>query len=234
MRRKDLVRSAQVAVETALAQVGRRISPRAMYAVDVAVNYLHAGYWLREHSYVVPTWAGEPRRLFDLVASDVGDARVLYLEFGVFRGSATRYWSEILTSPTAQLHGFDTFEGLPERWNQDKGAGFFSTQGAVPQIDDPRAHFHKGLFQDTLSEFNWPDHDVLVVNMDADLYSSTIFVLREIADRLVPGTYLYFDEFMDRNHELRAFEEFVNETGARFEVRAATRKLDAIVFKRLD
>jgi hypothetical protein len=232
MRRKDLVRSAQVAVETGLAQLGRRIGPRAMYAVDVAVNYLHAGYWLRQRSYSVQRWVGERRQLFDLVAGEVRDARVLYLEFGVFRGSTMGYWSEILTGQTAELHGFDTFEGLPQRWNPDKGEGFFSTEGAVPRIDDPRVHFHKGMFQDTLPEFEWPDHDVLVVNMDADLYSSTIFVLRQIEDRLVPGSYLYFDEFMDRNHELRAFEEFVDETGARFEVRAATKKLDAVLFQR--
>src|SRR4051794_11592644 len=97
MRRKDLIRSAQVAVETGLAQLGGRIGPRAMYAVDVAVNYLHAGYWLRQRSYSVPRWVGERRQLFDLVADEVRDAQVLYLEFGVFRGSTTRYWSDILT-----------------------------------------------------------------------------------------------------------------------------------------
>jgi hypothetical protein len=37
---------------------------------------------------------------------------------------------------------------------------------------------------------------------------------------------------MDRNHELRAFEEYVSETGARFELRAATKKLDAVLFQR--
>ena len=28
---------------------------------------------------------------------------------------------------------------------------------------------------------------------DADLYSSTIYVLRRLRDYIVPGTYLYFD-----------------------------------------
>src|SRR3954451_35922 len=103
MRRKDLVRSAQVGVETGLARLGSRFSPRAMYAVDVAVNYLHAGYWLRQHSYPVTCWVKERQRLFDLVADEVRDARVLYLEFGVFRGATMRYWSEILSGPEAQL-----------------------------------------------------------------------------------------------------------------------------------
>lgn len=60
-----------------------------------------------------------------------------------------------------------------------------------------------------------PLHEVLVINLDADLYSSTICVLKVLKDEIIPGTYIYFDEF-NRNHELRAFDELMNETGMRF------------------
>jgi macrocin-O-methyltransferase TylF-like protien len=231
--KRPLARSAKVTVETTLARLGERSSPRTMFMLDTAVNYLHVGYWLRQHDFTTRRRVDHPTRLFDLVASEVRGRRVLYLEFGVFRGASMRYWSRILSDPTAQLHGFDTFEGLPEAWHGEKGAGHFDTGGEVPAIEDPRVSFHKGLFQDTLPGFPWPEHDVLVVNMDADLYSSTRTVLGLIGDRLLPGSYLYFDEFMDRNHELRAFEEFLAETGARFELRGATRQYSGVLFQRI-
>ena len=42
----------------------------------------------------------------------------------------------------------------------------------------------------------------------------------------VPGTYLYFDEF-NTNHELRAFDELMNETGRRFSLVGVTRTMAA-------
>jgi hypothetical protein len=41
--------------------------------------------------------------------------------------------------------------------------------------------------------------------MDADLYSSTVFVLNS-------GVFLYFDEFNHRADELRAVDECLEET----------------------
>ena len=46
-------------------------------------------------------------------------------------------------------------------------------KGKLPNIDDDRVSFCKGLFQDTLPEFleTYDSKNVLVVNIDADLYS---------------------------------------------------------------
>jgi hypothetical protein len=55
-------------------------------------------------------------RIFDLIAKDVANKRVLYMEFGVFQGRAARHWSKLLRHPESHLHGFDSFEGLPESW----------------------------------------------------------------------------------------------------------------------
>jgi len=54
--------------------------------------------------------------LFDLVGKALANREVLYLELGVFEGDATRYWSELLLNPNSNLHGLDSFEGLPEDW----------------------------------------------------------------------------------------------------------------------
>ena len=170
--------------------------------------------------------------VFDRIAQDVSKKRVLYLEFGVFEGSSMRYWSKLLLNPESHLHGFDSFEGLPESWGDtNRTQGFFSTQGVIPQIDDSRVRFFKGWFEETLPSYKAPPHDVLVVNMDADLYSSTSYVLSEIRELIVPGTYLYFDEFNHRDHELRAFDEFRRNTGIKFSVLAASTTLENVAFR---
>jgi hypothetical protein len=156
---------------------------------------------------------------------------VLYLEFGVWRGGTTRTVASYLRSPKSSLHGFDSFEGLPESWNIGAKVGHFSTGGTVPETDDPRIHYHKGRFQETLPAFTLPSHEVLVINLDADLYSSTIYVLEHLRYSIVPGTYLYFDEFSDRMHELRAFSEFLDRAPLQFELMAVTRALDKVLFR---
>lgn len=39
--------------------------------------------------------------------------------------------------------------------------GAFDLGGEIPQFDDPRVRFFKGWFEDTLSEYGPPRHDVL-------------------------------------------------------------------------
>ncbi len=93
--------------------------------------------------------------------------------------------------------GFDTFEGLPEDWGTfKKGEMSFS----IPQINDQRAEFMKGLFQDTLLPYLDKKGSSLVngtniIHLDADLFSSTIFVLTQLYKYLKKGDILFFDEF---------------------------------------
>jgi hypothetical protein len=137
----------------------------------------------------------------------------LYLEFGVYEGESLSWWSNNLKAPGAKLVGFDSFEGLPEDWGPATKKGHFDTQGRIPSIPDERVSFVVGWFDDTLPTYVLPPHDQLVVNVDADLYSSAALVLRTLEDQLVPGTLIYFDEFHDMEHELRAFREHLEATG---------------------
>jgi hypothetical protein len=216
-----------------LTRFGAFLSPRAVYGLNASTNYLEVGRWMRAKGYDTRRRFSRREELFDLVGKQVGNREVLYLEFGVFQGAATRYWSKLLINPNSKLHGFDSFEGLPEDWLPHRNKGHFAADGAIPQISDSRIRFFKGWFDEILPNYKCPPHEVLVINIDADLYSSTISVLKALRVNIVPGTYIYFDEFNHRDHELRAFEEFISETGMTFSLLGATHTLEHVVFRRI-
>jgi len=216
-----------------LTRAGSQLSARTVHRLNAAINYIETGRWLNAQKLRPQVRVGSAHQLFDLVIEQVADQDVLYLEFGVFRGDSIRYWSQRLKNPRAKLHGFDSFEGLPEGWNIDSPQGHFSTNGMIPVIDDSRVKFFKGWFNETLPSYRVPPHEKLVLDMDADLYSSTGYVLNTLESFIVPGTYIYFDEFADRQNELRAFSEFVQETQMRFELLAANRDSSKVVFRRV-
>ncbi len=131
---------------------------------------------------------------------------IQYLEFGVATGCSLRWWTDHSSNSSSRFVGFDTFDGLPERWGRFP-QGAFATGGEVPEIQDSRCSFRKGLFHETLPPFlqGLPESSARsVIHMDADLYGSTLFVLVTLAPRLKPGDLLIFDEFADVMNEFRA------------------------------
>jgi hypothetical protein len=145
-------------------------------------------------------------------------------EFGVFKGATLTiiadYFSEQL------VHGFDSFIGLPERWSgTDKQAGFFAIGGSPPNIPVSNVEFHVGFFGETVPEFAADMKDAFsFVHLDADLYSSTKTVLDTLGPWFIPGTIVVFDEYFGnhgwRNHEHRAFMEFLEERHLEYEALA--------------
>jgi hypothetical protein len=220
-------------VAQGLTVVGARTPDRVLHGFQMALNYLRLGRWMRAQGFAFQGRVARRFELYDILGARVADRKVLYLEFGVHRGASIEYWSRILRHSEAQLHGFDSFLGLPEDWDVDGGypKGRFSTGGVAPEMDDPRVVFHVGWFEDTLHGFELPEHDVLVVNLDADLYSSTIFVLRELQDSIRPGTLLIFDDLSRPDDEAKAFGEFMRESGLRFRPVAATWPLSHACFE---
>jgi O-methyltransferase len=153
----------------------------------------------------------------------LNQAPINYLEFGVYRGDSIRMWLSGISQPDSRFVGFDTFTGLPERWRPTEQAGHFNANGAIPDIKDPRCSFEIGLFQDTLPAFT-ARTDLsrrLVVNLDADMFTSTLFVLTTLAPFLKPGDLIFFDEFSCPLDEFRAFEEFVRSFRVKYEAIAA-------------
>lgn len=140
---------------------------------------------------------------------------IIYLEFGVAGGSSFRWWLDANKNAESRFYGFDTFEGLPEDWGVFYSKGDMSSD--IPLIGDKRGCFLKGLFQDTLVPFLNENRALMnesvgrkVIHMDADLYSSTAFVLSQLYPFLSKGDIILFDEFSVPMHEFKAFYEFTN------------------------
>ncbi len=228
------MRRMQRAFKSWLTRIGARMSATTIHRLNATINYLEVGRWMAEHGYVVARRVADRREIYAQIAAELKAAQVLYLEFGVHRGESMRLWSTLLRHPQARLVGFDSFEGLPEDWTAVDGRGTFSTDGVAPVLDDPRVSFVRGWFSETVPNFVVPTHERLVLHLDADLYSSTITVLTALAEHIVPGTYLLFDEFSDRMHELRAFAEFLQAHPTwKFQVVAADTILARVAFVRV-
>lgn len=152
------------------------------------------------------------------------------LEFGVGGGDSIRRLRANLP-PFVEVHGFDSFEGLPEDWRIRVGdragalvgpcaQGFFSTGAVVPNVDD--VVFHVGWFADTLPAY-LADRDhrrpISLIHVDCDLYSSTRTVLRLLNPLVVAGTVIVFDEWeyhtedgvVRNDHERAAFLDWTKD-----------------------
>lgn len=196
-------------------RTGRRMTERQLANLRSVLSYLEIGRTVVGPDGREPTVVADEFALFDIALRRVTGTRPLYLEFGVYQGRSLRWWSQNLTAPEAHLVGFDSFEGLPEDWRPGLGTGHFAT-GKPPEIPDSRVSFRVGWFDETVPTFVPPEHDQLIINVDSDLYSSAVTVLTWAEPHLKPGTLLYFDEFPDRDHEMRAFNELKERTALTF------------------
>jgi Methyltransferase domain len=143
----------------------------------------------------------------------------LVMEFGVFRGKSLRI---IADHASQTVFGFDSFQGLPEDWTNLQTKGQFSLQGVAPQFDQTNISLVPGWFEDTLPSFlDQHEGSARFIHVDADIYSSAVTILTALRARIVPGTVILFDEYFNypgwEHHEHKAFQEFISESGLRFE-----------------
>lgn len=142
----------------------------------------------------------------------------LYLEFGVSYGASLLDLRRIV-SKNITLYGFDSFKGLPEAWNGNRVGSYASDQ----RISLPNTVLVEGMFADTIPAFvaEYKDDPVSFMHVDCDLYSATRTVFSGFKNNIVPGTVLLFDEFFGyegwQDHEAKAFNELIEETGYKYE-----------------
>ena len=157
---------------------------------------------------------------------------ICYLEFGVSQGHSLRWWLQHNKNTNSKFYGFDTFTGLPEKWGHfDQGT--MSIEGDTLKINDGRCELIKGLFQDTLQKFlkNFKNPSRKIIHLDADIYSSTLFVLTNIAPFLKKDDLILFDEFTVPLHEFKAFYDFTNSYYINVEMIAAVNNYFRVAFK---
>lgn len=164
--------------------------------------------------------------------NDLKKDAITYLEFGVGRGNSLRWWTENNANTQSVFWGFDTYEGLPEKYGAYE-AGTFSLQGNFPDIPDRRIQFIKGLFQDTLL-LTIPKIDFekrTIVHIDGDLYTSALFALTMLYPYLKKGDVIIFDEFVVPLHEFRAFVDFLRSFSIKLEPVGAINNYLQVIFE---
>jgi hypothetical protein len=153
------------------------------------------------------------------------------LEFGVHTGATLTAIAAACSD--RPVYGFDSFDGLPQDWRPGFPAGTFATS-TPPEVSG--VEIVVGLFADTLPGFLCEHpQTVAFAHLDADLYSSTRAVLEQIYPRIRKGTIIVFDEYFNYpgwiDHEHRAWQEFVAETGLRFHYEAYTHDNEQVVIQ---
>jgi len=144
-----------------------------------------------------------------------------YLEFGVFKGESTNFFSKFVN----HFYCFDSFEGLKEDWvgtNAPKGT--FNLDKKIPKLNSNVVPI-AGWVEDTLDSFlNEHNPKINFVHLDMDTYNSTKFTLEKLKPYLVKNAIILFDELYNyvgwEDGEYKALREVFKEE--EFEYKAFT------------
>ena len=118
-------------------------------------------------------------------------------------------------------------------------AGAFSIGGHLPPVRG-NVRLTKGFFENTLPGFveQHRDEKIALLHVDCDLYSSTVTILQNLAEMLVPGSIIIFDELINyhgwEDGEFKAFMEFITERKLAFEYVAYNRTGGQVAVRILD
>jgi hypothetical protein len=134
---------------------------------------------------------------------------LFYLEFGVFKGESTNFFSNYVK----KIYAFDSFEGLREDWlgSWGKGKGDFNLNKKIPKLNSNIEPI-VGFVQDTLDNFLKKNNPKInFVHLDMDTYPSTKYALERLKPFLSEDAIIIFDEFYNypgwENGEYKALKE---------------------------
>jgi hypothetical protein len=139
----------------------------------------------------------------------------LWLEFGVGSGASINYISQFANGGV--VYGFDSFQGLPEKWIDGYEAGSFTRHGSSPPVN-PNVELVIDVYSNSLVPFlQSQNKKISFVHIDCVVYSSTKFVLDSIKPYLddncviVFGAIVNYPGFDGETGELKAFYDFLTE-----------------------
>ena len=176
-------------------------------------------------------------------ASDHVTVDGLFVELGTGKGRTTNFIAAL--NPHKILYTFDSYLGHLADW--DKGDKIMTKDFFAWPENEKLPQFllnvvlTKGWFADTLSDFaKQQEKPIAFLHVDCEIYESTSQALIILGPKIADGTVFLFDEFYNypnfRNHEYKAFQEFLNDYGFKAEYLAynALHEQVAVRVKKVD
>jgi O-methyltransferase len=134
------------------------------------------------------------------------------IECGVYRAGVTLIMADALRSSRSSkiIHGFDSFEGMPEALNQDAlptgkivyHRGVLSTTSLALVMEkikvfghQERVTFYQGFFQDVMPRVISDDARFSLVLIDCDQYAGAKFCLEFLYNKVNPGGMILIDDY---------------------------------------
>lgn len=146
----------------------------------------------------------------------------LAMEFGVGDGETLS-----IIATQRMVHGFDSFQGLPEDWRLGFPKGKFSDAKHFKDelSKHPNIELYEGWFSETLPAYvkkhrlRLSQDGIAFIHIDSDLYSSARTVLEQLTPWIVSDTLILFDEFWNypgwRNGEFKAWMEWARKDNSK-------------------
>lgn len=193
-----------------------------------------SGQFVNEHLWRVRSFPDRFQLLANSMTLVDPKLKGLYCEFGVMEGESINFLAK---HTSAMIHGFDSFEGLPETWVGGAKRAM-DLGGKLPKVE-PNVQLHKGWFDKTLPV--WKEGNpgpIAFMHVDSDLYSSAKCIFDVLGERIVPGTIIQFDDYLYlpgwKQLEHKAFTEFVEARKIRFEYTGFNRRGSQLAVKILE
>ncbi|EMG38439.1 Macrocin-O-methyltransferase (TylF) [Desulfocurvibacter africanus PCS] len=153
-----------------------------------------------------------------------------FVECGVAAGGSSALIAAVLKrhgKSTARLFSFDTFDGLPSPGVEDRHGGMHAEEAgwgggtcAAPlesllsaTSSLGAAEFVtpvQGFFEDTLPRMRGVIGPIAFLHMDGDWYKSTLDILTNLYDQVVPGGYVQVDDYGYWEGCRKALHEFTS------------------------
>jgi O-methyltransferase len=114
-----------------------------------------------------------------------------FVECGVYKGGTAM----LLASIGRPLHLYDTFTGMPEAdaiHDTHRAGDFSDTSLRAVRTLVPTATFHPGWIPESFA--NIPA-TISFAHIDVDLYRSVLDCCKYIYPRMVPGSFMVFDDY---------------------------------------
>jgi hypothetical protein len=133
-----------------------------------------------------------------------------FAEVGVFKGASAKLICH--AKGDKPFHLFDTFSGLPESSEHDRGVHRENQYAAsLESVREylgayPNLHFHAGVFPESTREL--PEQTYAFAHFDVDLYDGTLACLKYFYPRMIPGGILLSHDYGLLSGVEKAFQEF--------------------------